>query len=285
MLVEGVHFLRDDVAPESIGHKALAVNLSDLAAMGARPRLATVTLGLPENIDAQWIRAFYTGMAQLAEKTGTAIVGGDLSRAPVITISITVIGEASPQRLALRSGAKINDILAVTGPLGASRAGLAILPKRANPETLSAVEQTALQTHLWPQARVREGRFLAASTALHAMMDLSDGLAIDARRLIAASGCGARLSKLPIAAEALALAAQHGATPEAWALGGGEDYELLVAIAPRSFKTLSHAFNVRFGHPLLPVGICTPDLALTIERDSGKIEEVSSSFGWDHFAK
>ena len=126
-LVEDVHFTRDGMSPEEIGHRALASNLSDIAAMGARPVLATIALGVSRTTHGDWILAFYRGMAALARSSGTALAGGDIVRAPSIALSITVVGEVRPSNRKTRDGARPGDVLAVTGPLGGSRAGLEIV--------------------------------------------------------------------------------------------------------------------------------------------------------------
>jgi len=279
-LVEGVHFPSEGLTPVQLGHRALAVNLSDLAAKGARPVLVTVALGLRLPVDDAWIIGFYEGLTALACDTGTAVVGGDLVRSAVTTITLTVIGEASPQRIPLRSGARPSDILAVTGSLGASRAGLAALEADLLHEPDARAAFAAFAT---PQPRLREGRLLAASRSVHAMLDISDGLAIDVHRLIAASQCAAVLdTPLPIAATTTAVAQACGADPEAWALSGGEEYELLVAVAPRSLRLLSQRLFHRCGRALIPIGRCVAGTGLRIRRHER--EEELAVLGWDHFS-
>lgn len=306
-LVDGVHFLRERVHACDIGYKALAVNLSDLAAMGARPVLCVVALTAAPGIDEAWIREFYRGLTALAAKSGTAVAGGDLTRGPVTVVTVTVVGEASPTRIPLRCEGRPGDIIAVTGPLGGSRAGLAVVqslraiaPDAPPGETADIAERAAgyarraeikvdaktageaLRAHLFPLPRLHEGRFLAASVHVRAMMDLSDGIASDLRRLTAASGCGALLTGVPVASGVAEIAACAGADAQAWALGGGEDYELLATVAPRAFKSVAGRFAHRFGRSLLAVGRLTEGQEILLE--SGGETTPLAQHGWDHFA-
>jgi thiamine-monophosphate kinase len=275
-LVEGVHFTRASMSASDIGHRALASNLSDVAAMGAKPVLATIAFGVAPGVDEAWILDCYRGIAALAERAKCAIAGGDIVRAPAVTISITVVGEVRPSNLKLRSAMLPGDTIAVTGPLGASRAGLAVAVER--PELGDdAAARDALRAFRTPEPRLTEGRWLAASRNVRAMMDTSDGLSTDLARLARASGCGATIETVPVAAAARAIAARCGVDPEHWALDGGEDFELLVSIAPRAFSHLAGRFHARFGRPLLPVGVATAEAG--VRRLDGS---AVSSAGWDH---
>ncbi len=256
----------------------MAANLSDVAAMGARPVLATVALGVaPETAEA-WILECYRGMAALAGRYRAGIVGGDIVRAPALTLALTVVGEVAPLRLKRRSGGKAGDVVAVTGPLGASRAGLEIV-RNASPVE-AGVRAAALAAYETPEPRVREGRWLAASRNVHAMLDSSDGLSTDLGRLAAASGCGATLSSLPIHPAAEAVARAAGAEPRAYALDGGEDFELIAAIAPRAFSYLAARFERHFGKPLLAVGRLDAKPGLRWSGPDGEHELAAG--GYDH---
>ena len=275
-LIEGVHFTRESMSAYDAGWRALAANLSDVAAMGARPVLATVALGFPAGTDPDWLLRCYEGLAALAQRAGCAIAGGDLSRAPALTLAITVVGEVRPSNLKLRSGARPGDVLAVTGPLGASRAGLAIASGR--PELAAdPANAPALLAFRTPEPRLREGRWLGASRSVRAMMDLSDGLSTDLARLCAASGVGAVVEEVPVHPVARRIAAASDADPEGWALGGGEDFELLVSIEKRAFGHLAARFRAHLGRELLRVGRVTAGDG--IRRADGS--ELARS-GWDH---
>ncbi len=277
-LVDGVHFDSQKMEPSAIGHRAMASNLSDIAAMGARPLLATIALGVTPAASEEWIVECYRAMNAVAAAFGAQIVGGDITRAPALLLSITVVGEVSRMRLKRRDGGRAGDVIAVTGPLGASRAGLEALRRDRAPS--DAVRAEALRAFEMPQPRIREGRWLGASTHVHAMLDCSDGLALDVARLARASGCGATLSDVPVAAVATAVAHAVGGDARAYALEGGEDFELIVAIAPRAFSHLTQRFEARFGRPLRAVGRLDVEPGLRLQ-EGGRTNELAPG-GWDH---
>ncbi len=280
--VEGVHFRRDFSSAQDIGFRVLAVSLSDLAAMGAKPVLATIAVTLPGDVTNDWLLTAYEGMVELARRTGTPLVGGDLSRGAALSFAVTVVGEVSPQRLALRSGARPRDVLAVTGALGRSQAGLALLqnPKLGHGLAVDLAND-ALLAYRRPEPRLAYAKFLAASKHLHAMLDLSDGLSLDLQRLTQASACGATLTKIPIAASTQAIATAAKADALAWARDAGEDYELLCSIDRRAFPYLAHRFEQHFSAVLHPIGYCTPSKELVQLIDDTPQPLIAA--GWDHF--
>ncbi len=289
-LVEGVHFSRALMSPDEVGHRALAANLSDIAAMGARPVLATVALGFPPATEPDWILACYDGIARLARRTRCAIAGGDLTRAPAIALAITVVGEVRASNLKTRAGARPGDVVAVTGPLGAGRAGL-LEASRADPHarrdgTLGASDTApaadcglaaVLAAFRTPEPRLPEGRWLGASRHVHALMDSSDGLSTDLGRLCAASGAGAAIETLPVHPAARLVAERLGDDPERYALDGGEDFELIAAVDKRAYPHLANRFRARFGRELLRIGTITAERGL--RRGDGRPVEPA---GWDH---
>lgn len=275
-LVEGVHFTRDAMRAEDVGHRALAANLSDVAAMGGRPVLATVALGFPPGTDPDWLVACYEGMAALATRARCPIVGGDLTRAPAILLSITVIGEVRPSNCKTRDAARPGDVVAVTGPLGASRAGLAATVERPELAADDAFAE-AVRTFRTPEPRLAEGRWLGASRHVHAMMDCSDGLSTDLGRICRASGTGAIVESIPVHPAARRVAERTGADPERYALDGGEDFELLVTVGTRAFAHLAGRFRARFGRDLLRVGTITEGASVRLANGA----EIAPS-GWDH---
>ena len=280
-LIDGVHFLRDRMDARAIGERAMAANISDIAAMGARPRVATVALGLPSDVDEAWVVACYRGMADVCARFAASIVGGDIVRAPAIALSITVVGEVAPSRMKRRDGGRPGDVLAITGALGASRAGLELLRRPELTTELEADEVAfAERAFARPTPRVAEGRYFAASTSVHAMMDISDGLSLDASRLARASGCGMTLDAIPVHVAAAAVAHAANEDALAFALHGGEDFELLVAIAPRAFSHLAKRFDARFGTPLLRVGTLDADAGSRLRDESGTHELTQA--GFDH---
>lgn len=227
-LVEEIHFRLDWTDWESLGHKALAVNVSDLAAMGAAPKLAVVTLGLRGSERIADLVALYTGMGDVARRYGLVIAGGDIVRSPFgLALHVTALGEVLGEQRLTRSGARPGDIIGVTGTLGASAAGMQLLADPAAPGH-AATADLLVQAHLRPEPRVALGQVLREQGA-GAAMDLSDGLMGDLPKIIAASEVSAEidLREIPVAAAVRAL------FPEQWltfATRGGEDYELLFTV-------------------------------------------------------
>lgn len=277
-LIEDVHFSRATMSMEEIGWRAMAANASDIAAMGARPVLATIALGIPP-LDAPSVRDVYRGLVACAQAAGCAIAGGDLTRAPLLTLAITVVGEVRPSNLKTRSGALPGDVFAVTGPLGASRAGLELLRGSITLEQTYAAE--ALAAHRTPVPRIAEGRWLGASRNVRAMMDCSDGLSTDLARMCAASGAGARVTAVPVASSARAAAERLGEDPVDFALAGGEDFELLVAVAARAYGHLAKRFAAKFGRPLEAIGTAEADARIVLMKNGE--EEPLRRAGWEHF--
>ena len=205
MLIEGVHFRRRDVPPRWIGWKALACNVSDIAAMGGRPVWAVVSIGLPPSTPIRFVEALYDGLERCARRFGLSIVGGDTVRAPQVVIDVAIVGTVRPAHLTLRRGIRVGDALFVTGRLGGSYTS---------------------GRHARFMPRLREAQALVRRVRLHAMIDLSDGLASDLWQLSRASRVRLRIeaAQIPIAPAARTL--HH-------ALMDGEDFELLVAVSPR----------------------------------------------------
>jgi len=270
-LIEGVHFDLGFTSARDLGYKAVVVNVSDIAAMGASPRAAVVTLALSPQLEAAWVMELYGGMREAADEYALWIVGGDLTRGDLVALSVTVAGDVSPGRAVTRSGARPGDLVAVTGTLGASAGGLRVA---AGGRVRTETDRALLRAHLRPAARVGEGAVLARHGAT-SMMDVSDGLAKDLVRLAAASGVRARLriADVPVA---------DGAT-EAEALGGGEDYELLVTLP--GLPTLEAAvaeLRDAYGVGLTRIGDVEAGDGVVALGDDG-VERALDPTGWDHF--
>jgi len=237
-MVDGVHFHRAQLTASEIGHRALAGSLSDLAAMGARAGEAYIALGLPADTERSDALALLHGAQALAARTRITIAGGDVSASPTLTVSITVVGWArDPGSLVGRDGAQVGDLVAVTGSLGAGGAGLALLDGRADAASLPDGIVAALHDRFArPEPRLSAGLALSALGA-RAMIDLSDGLATDARHLARRSGVRIELSleRIPLAAGVDRVAIALGADARRFAATAGEDYELC-ACFPRAAR-------------------------------------------------
>jgi len=279
-LVDGVHFRLDWTDWRSLGHKALAVNLSDCAAMGARPTLATVSLALTGDERVADLREMYRGMGALAAAHGVAIAGGDVVRSPrALVITVTVIGECHDGPPLRRDGARPGDLIAVSGTLGAAAAGLRLLAGEGR-ERAAATADLLVAAHLRPQPRVALGRTLAAHGA-SAAMDLSDGLSGDLPKLLAASGAGGRveLARLPVAASVRTL------FPDDWrelALHGGEDYELLFTFPPEHLVAIRDAADEVDATVTVIGRVVAGDAALVAVEPNGREWRVTPG-AFDHF--
>ena len=277
-VIDGVHFDRRFTPPDAIGHRALAVNLSDLAAMGALPRMALLSFALPADLPIDDFDAIVSGIASLASAHGVTIVGGNLTRTPgPLTIDITAIGTVKRRSVLTRGGARPGDIVYVTGTVGAAAAGL---------QMLQAGERGAaacVERYLRPVARVKTGVLLGRNRAASACVDLSDGVADGVARLAESSGVGISLdeSALPIDPDTRHWFDAHGGDPLHGALTGGDDYELLFTVRPRARGRLTAALR-HGGVPITRIGVCTADGALTV-RTAATNQLVALPGGFTHF--
>ena len=279
---EGIDFRRNTVRLEDAGWRALAASLSDAAAMGARPLLTVVSLVVPGDLDEGGVILLYQGIAELAARHGVQIVGGDLSRGEVLSLGVTVVGEVRPSNLKRRGDGRVGDVVAVSGPLGLSRAGLAILDGEVDRERIDApLAERAVAAYRRPQPRVAAGRFLGGSRYVRGMMDLSDGLAADLPRLAAACGTAAVIDAgaLPVDPACRAVALAMGVAPEDLALEGGDDLELLCTVEKRAFGYLAQRVRARLGRALLPVGRLEAGAGVFVRR--GGVQRPLDVQGWE----
>jgi thiamine-monophosphate kinase len=270
MLVEGTHFSLDYFRPVELGFRALSANLSDLAAMGAAPVAYLVAIAAPADTPLGFLRDLYRGMSQAAAPAGMRLVGGDTVRGETLALSVTVVGESAPGKAALRTGARPGDLVVVTGEPGWSRLGLSLL-SRGRPARAAGWRREAMRRHLAPVARWREGIAAAASGALSAMIDVSDGVLPDLGHLVEGGALGARLdaSAFPLSKPFLAAAAALGEDPLAAFLSGGEDYELLMAVSPRKLEALRRAM-APFRCGIAPIGTFTAGPGLLVRMPDGR---------------
>jgi thiamine-monophosphate kinase len=281
-LVEGVHFDRAYVPPAAIGHKALAVNLSDLAAMGAEPRAALLSLVLPAGLTIAELDAFLDGFLGLAARYGVALVGGNVTRSPgPLVVDVTATGVVKARRVLTRAGARPGDDVYVSGQVGCAAAGLALC--REAGAAGEAADDGCRERFLTPEPRVRLGQLIGRSGLVSACMDLSDGLADAVLQVTAASGVGAivEASTIPVPDEARAVLQRLSG--DRWldaAVAGGEDYELLFTASPRRRRSVAAVLQRANGLVCTRIGRITraPDVVLRRPEGDGAFPE-----GFAHF--
>lgn len=279
MLVEGVHFRRATTSWRDLGAKALAVNVSDIAAMGAVPVAALVGLGLPPDMDDAAVAELYAGIEEVAGEHGLTVAGGDITSAPLLVLGITALGRpqegVAPVR---RFGARAGDVLCVTGPLGAAAAGLVLLERPGLLPDLPG-RDALIAAQRRPRPRVAAGLALAAG-GTRAMLDVSDGLALDALRLARASGVRARihLAGVPAAPGVAEVARAVGEDPGLFAVTGGEDYGLLAAVPAELLDGLRAALDGAL-HPVGELDAGEPGLDL-VAPDGALV--TPARLGWEH---
>ncbi|MBA3451312.1 MAG: thiamine-phosphate kinase, partial [Chloroflexia bacterium] len=284
-LVEDIHFRLDWTDWESLGHKILAVNVSDLAAMGSIPKLAVITLGLRGDERVRDLEALYRGLGDLARRNSMLLAGGDIVRSPfALMFHVTALGETRQRRVLVRSGANPGDVIGVTGTIGASAAGLRILQSNlGDPRRTAATASTLIAAHIRPEPRVALGAILLEQGAT-AAMDLSDGLIGDLPKILSASEVSAVLEsrRLPVAAAVKSL------FPDDWfdlAMRGGEDYELLFTAPAVAWRRIASAV-ADVGGAVAQIGTIversTRESTIEIEDLHGERQRISPG-AFDHF--
>jgi thiamine-monophosphate kinase len=283
-IVEGVHFRRGETGLETIGRKALATALSDLAAMGAEAGEAYVVLGAPADLTEEGLLALLDGVLELAKATGTTIAGGDLTRAPALTLAVTVVGHAaSPDVFVSRAGAEPGDLVVLSGEIGGAAAGRLLLDDPGLAAAVSATTAEELRARqLAPSPRLRSGGALAEAGA-RAMIDLSDGLAGDAAHLAEAGDVAIRIEagSLPLADGVAEIATAAGLDPLQLAVSGGEDYELLAALPPGRLDDATTRMEAAGETDLTAIGEIRGGEGVEIRLPGGGLLEAA---GYDHFA-
>jgi thiamine-monophosphate kinase len=283
MLVEGIDFRMTWCTFGQIGHKAMAANLSDIASMGGTPRYALAAVALPKKTAMESVDRLYTGMMRLARRHDVRLIGGDTSASPRgVAVTVVLIGEIETGRAIRRDGSRPGDRIFVTGPLGDARAGLEIL--KNGKRSLVRRQRTLIRKHLYPRPRIREGRLLSRRRLASAMIDVSDGLASDIRRLCEASGVGARidLSAVPVSGALARYAETRKTDPRRYALQGGEDFELLFTVRPArlaEIRRLQESGTLR----AYSIGEITPkSRGITVTGARGGARPMRAA-GYEHF--
>ncbi|RLB33023.1 MAG: thiamine-phosphate kinase [Deltaproteobacteria bacterium] len=282
-LLEGVHFLGGHVPHEQLGQKAVAVNLSDVAAMGGEPRHLFLSLAIPENSRVEELHAFYRGVKAMCRHYGVNLLGGDTSRSlGGLLINVTVIGQGLEEEILYRDGARPGDRIYVTGTLGDSAGGLRLHTGRWQAEEPEASFLKA--AHHRPVPFVEAGRFIARSRAATAMIDLSDGVASDLGHVCEASGVGARIlyDNLPVSDELRKIAEANGEDAKSLALRGGEDYRLLFTVPLERAQDFQVRFEREGPCEIFLIGTVTEEPGIRVVRKGGE-EEPLSARGFDHF--
>ena len=263
LTVEDVHFQKKKVTPFAVGYKALARNLSDIAAMGGVAHHAVVALGLPKSMTIRSVDGLYSGIKKCASAFGLSVVGGDISRSQRIVVAISVLGTVEKRNVILRSGARVGDIVVTTGTFGGSM----------------------LKKHVTFTPRIKEARFLTTTFSIHAMIDVSDGLVQDVGHIMRASrvGCIIDGERVPVSSDALKLTHRNYEKARERALHDGEDFELLFTVSPQTSTLLYERWRKVFNTPLTAIGRVVKGRQVIIKR--GKTEEKISSArqGYMHF--
>ncbi|MGH9881358.1 MAG: thiamine-phosphate kinase [Pyrinomonadaceae bacterium] len=288
LLVEEIDFRRSSTEPRLLGHKALAVSLSDIAAMGARPRWVLCSIGVPQEIwDSNFLDEFFEGLLALADRYNVQLIGGDVSRTPErIVIDSIVLGECETMRAVLRSGAKPGDRLFVTGSLGGAAAGLRLMERGARLDKIADDDEwhlihDLLLRQLCPQPRVGWGLVLGQERLASAMIDISDGLSSDLHHLCRESNVGALIQsgKIPVNPVVTELCGRRALDPLLLALHGGEDFELLFAVAPEDVAKLPSKVD---GVSLTEIGEIKPAPEGISLSEGSRIWDLKPE-GWKHF--
>ena len=282
MLIEKTHFLRDKITPYQLGYKSLSVNLSDIAAMGGKPIASYLSIGLPKDMEVEWVEEFMRGYKALSEKHHVPLLGGDTtSSEDKIIVNVGVTGEIPNKQIKLRSGARENDLVCLTGKVGDSAGGLQVildgLPEDDNAKKL-------LEQHLTPPPHVSEGLWLSQFESVHAMMDVSDGIASDLKHILKASRLKGtiELENIPMSEALIRQAESYQWNPLELSVSGGEDYVLLLTVDRNEYESLAGKFREKFGKPLYRIGYVEKgDPEIVYLKDKKEVNDLKE--GYAHF--
>lgn len=280
MLVENVHFRCDRTTPFLLGRKSLAVNISDIAAMGGNPKEALIAIAIPEETEIEFLDGLYDGIKSMAAEYDINLLGGDTVSSPKnLVISISLMGEAAEDEVLYRSGATVGGVIFITGTVGSSAAGLDVAIKNRQFDE----KDLLLAAHFDPVPHVKAGRIIAVSKAANSLIDVSDGVVSDLGHICDESGVGAiiELAKLPVTDPLREYCKKYNLSLEELALHGGEDYVLLGTAPEKSVRTLERALKSD-GCNFSPIGRITKDKGIRVQHEDGSVREVNNS-GFDHF--
>jgi len=282
--VAGAHFLVDGCDPHRLGRKAAAINISDIAAAGGRPTHFICSLVLPPDTEVDFVESIYSGLAEEAARWGADVVGGNVSKGDTLAVDLTLLGEVARGELLRRDGATVGDRVLVTGSLGAAAAGLQL---KLNPghRVDERHRRAALAAFETPTPRVEQARALARAGGVNAMIDVSDGLAADLGHIVDASGVGVRIdaARIPVSSVAREVAREIAGDPLAWALAGGEDYELLFTAPPQRVVPLIEALGEVAECAISEIGeIVAASAGRLLVAPDGEASPLSGD-GWRHF--
>ncbi|PKQ62049.1 thiamine-phosphate kinase [Labilibaculum filiforme] len=283
LLIEDIHFLKTKITPEDLGHKSLAVSLSDIAAMGAYPKFSFLSLGVPKQTSVEYLDAFMNGYQKLSEKYHTPLMGGDTTKSSdKLMINVVVVGQCKKSEVRLRSMAKDGDLICVTGNLGDSAGGLHVLLNNA---ALTGESESLVKKHHNPEPRIKEGIWLSNQNSVHAMMDISDGISSDLMHILNASQKSANIDvkQLPISSLLQNMAKKYAWNEIELASSGGEDYELLFTVDRKDIDRLHKEYKSRFTDEISVIGEIKQGQAEIKWFENGNEISINKS-GFNHFA-
>ena len=283
LLVERIHFIRNSISGFDLGYKSLAVNLSDIAAMGGNAREAFISIAIPPNCSLEYLEALYDGIKSLAARFDVNILGGDTTSSKEdLIINIAVQGTVDRTQILCRDAACPGDIIVSSGYLGNSKAGLHLILNNIPADTEDF--QALYRAHALPEPHLDEGRFLASQPGTHAGIDCSDGLSSDLGHIAEESQVGATLysDKIPVSEALIKFCSEFNFDPVEYALSGGEDYTLLCTIAPEAVNETAAKFQAEFKRPLFLIGEINEKGGLTMMYPDGSSKPIALT-GWNHF--
>jgi thiamine-monophosphate kinase len=280
MLVEQIHFLLEAIPPYQLGRKSLAVNMSDIAAMGGTPKEAVLSVAIPDTVDLEYLDALYDGMKAMAKEFEVNLLGGDTTSSPgPLIINIALVGEAQKEEVLYRSTAKVGDVVFLTGPVGSAAAGLDIILKGRGADEWEEL----IEAHHNPYPQIKTGRTIASMKVANSLIDVSDGVAADLGHICTESKLGAIIEEemIPTTAQFRAYCAKFQENSRHLSLHVGEDYVLLGTVPEESATRLQKALESN-GCQFHPVGKTVAESGLRLEGSDGSVE-VIGAIGWDHF--